>query len=54
VWEYKELSTTTSAERWETGWEWETSWERETGWERETVDVGMMLYWVYTVLGVNS
>jgi len=41
LWECKELSTT-SAERW------------ETGWERETVDFGMMLYWVYAVLCVNS
>jgi len=33
---------TTSAERW------------ETGWERDTVDLGMMLYLVYAVLCVNS
>jgi len=26
----------------------------ETGWERETVDLGMILYLVYAVLGVNS
>jgi len=41
LWECRQLSTT-SAERW------------ETGWERETVNVGMMLYLVYAVLGVNS
>jgi len=41
LWECRELSTI-SAERWETGWEW------------ETVDLGMMLYLVYAVLGVNS
>jgi len=41
LWECKELSTT-SAERW------------ETGWEPGTVDLGMMLHLVYTVLAVNS
>jgi len=46
--EGRELSTTTSAERWETGW------ERETGWEGETDDLGMMLYLMYAVLGVKS
>jgi len=46
--EGRELSTTTSAERWETGW------ERDTGWERETVDLGMMLYLMYAVLSVKS
>jgi len=40
LWECRELSTT-SAERW------------DTGWERETVNRGMMLYLVYAVLGVN-
>jgi len=48
LWECRELSTTTSAERWETGW------EREYGWEGETVDLGMMLYLIYAVLGVKS
>jgi hypothetical protein len=38
LWECRELSIT-SAERRETGWEW------------ETVDLGMMLYLVYAVLG---
>jgi len=41
-WEYWELSTTTSAARWETGWGW------------ETVDLGLMLYLMYAVLGVES
>jgi len=41
LWEWRELSTT-SAERW------------ETGWARETFDLGMMLYLVYAVLCVNS
>jgi len=41
LWEGRELSTT-SAERW------------ETGWERETVNLGVMLYLVYAVLCVNS
>ena len=40
-WECREMSTT-SAERW------------GTGWEQETVDLGMMLYMVYNVLGVNT
>jgi len=48
LWEGTELSTTTSAKRWETGW------ERETGWEQETVDLGMMLYLMYAVLSVKS
>ena len=48
LWECRELSTTTSAKRWETGL------ERETGWERETVDLGMMLYLMYAGLGVKS
>ena len=48
------MSTTTSAERRETGWEQETGWEREIGWKRETVDLGMMLYLMYAVLGVKS
>jgi len=26
----------------------------KSGWERETVDLGLMLYLVYAVLGVNS
>ena len=42
LWECWELSTTTSAERW------------ETSWERETADLGMMLYLVSVVLSVNS
>jgi len=42
LWECKELSTTTSAERW------------ENGWERETVDLRMMLYLMYAVLCVKS
>jgi len=37
LWECRELSTTRSAKRW------------ETGWERETVDLGMMLYLMYAV-----
>jgi len=41
-WECRELSTTTSAKRW------------ETGRERETVDLGIMLYLMYAVLGVRS
>jgi len=39
--ECRELSTKTSSERW------------ETGWERQTVDHGMMLYLMYAVLGVK-
>ena len=42
LWEWRDLSTTRSAEGWETGWEW------------ETVDHGMMQYAVYAVLRVNS
>jgi len=37
LWECRELSTTTSAEGW------------EIGWERETVDLGMMVYLMYAV-----
>jgi len=40
--ECRELSTTTSAERW------------DTGRERETVDLGIALYQVYALLGVHS
>jgi len=32
---------------------WDSGWERETGWERDTVDLGMMLYLMYAVLGVK-
>jgi len=42
LWECREISTTTSAKRW------------EPGWERETVAVGMMLYLMYAVLGAKS
>jgi len=42
LWECRELSTTASAERW------------ETGWEQETVHLGMMLYLMYAVLSVES
>ena len=33
---------------------WDSGWEGETGWERETVDLRMMLYLMYAVLGVKS
>jgi len=33
---------------------WDSGGEWETGWERETVDLGMMLYLMYAVLGVKS
>jgi len=51
--ECREFSTTTSAKRWETGWERETGWEQAAGWERERVDLGMMLYLMYAVLSVK-
>jgi len=51
---------------WRTGW-WRSSGREvrrklklhsgvnlKSGWERETVDLGLMLYLVYAVLGVNS